>query len=139
MIRQYDPFQDFIILKDAFKAIENGYASQEKENVWTPSVDVGENEKNIILRCDLPGVNKEDIKIDVTGDTLSISGEKKMIEDGDIKYHKIERINGTFSRTFKIGIPIDQENIKAAFKNGVLEIIVPKAEKLAQKKIEITN
>jgi len=136
---QYDPFQDFIILKDAFKSIENGYKKQEKENFWTPNVDVLESEKNIILRCDLPGVQKENIKIDVVGDTLSISGEKKMIEDQDVKYHKIERINGAFSRTFKIGVPIDQENIKAAFKNGVLEIIVPKAEKLAQKKIEITN
>ena len=141
MIKKYDPFQDFILLKDTFKAIEEGLSQNEETgNVWTPKVDVGESEKSIIVKCELPGVKKEDIKIDITGDTLSISGDKKWEDsDVDVKYHKIERIYGAFTRTFKIGIPIDQENIKATYKNGVLEIVVPKAEKLAQKKIEITN
>ena len=141
MIKRYDPFQDIILLKDTFKAIEDGLAqNEENSNVWIPNVDVGESAKNIIFKCELPGIEKDNIKIDITGDTLSISGERKFADAGeDIKYHKIERNYGAFNRTFKIGVPVDQENIKATFKNGVLEIIVPKAQELTQKKIEITN
>ena len=141
MIKRYDPFQDFILLKDTFKAIEDGLAkNEEPSNVWMPAVDVGETQNSIILRCELAGVQKEDIKIDITGDTLSISGEKKWVDpEEDVKYHKIERTYGAFTRTFKIGVPIDQDKIKATYKNGVLEINVPKAEMLAQKKIEISN
>ena len=141
MIKRYDPFQDFILLKDTFKAIEDGLAQNgEASNVWAPKIDVGESEKAILVKTELAGVNKEDIKIDVTGDTLSISGEKKWEDTGeDVKYHKIERTYGAFTRTFKIGVPIDADNIKATYKNGVLEITVPKAEALTQKKIEISN
>lgn len=140
-MRSYDPFKDFIVLKDTLRAMEDGLSSKEIDgvNVWTPKVDVGETDKCIIVRCELPGVEKDQIKIDITGDTLSISGERKWNDDQDIKYHKIERFYGAFNRTFKIGIPIDQDNIKATYKNGVLEIVVPKAEKLAQKKIEISS
>ena len=140
-MRNYDPFKDFIVLKDTLRAMEDGLSSKDTEgvNVWTPKVDVGETDKNIIVRCELAGVDKDQIKIDITGDTLSITGERKWTDDQEIKYHKIERFYGAFNRTFKIGIPIDQDNIKATYKNGVLEIIVPKAEKLAQKKIEISS
>ena len=55
------------------------------------------------------------------------------------KYHKIERFYGAFNRTFSIGVPINADDIKASFKDGILEIIIPKAEKLKQKKIEITS
>lgn len=140
MIRKYDPFKDFIILKDTFKALEDGLTkTEENSNVWAPRVDISETEANIIVRSELAGLSKEDIKIDVTGDTLNISGERKWVEKENEKYHKIERFYGAFNRTFSIGVPINADDIKASFKDGVLEIIIPKAEKLKQKKIEITS
>ena len=136
MIKRYDPFQDFIVLKDAFRTFEEGLSQAENTDVWTPVTDVLEDENAIIVRCDLPGVDKENIKIDIEGDKLSIRGERGR-DSG--KYLKAERPYGVFARTFRIGIPIEQEKIKASYKNGVLDITVPKAEKLAQKKIEITS
>ncbi|MBQ0105057.1 MAG: Hsp20/alpha crystallin family protein [Armatimonadetes bacterium] len=136
MIKRYDPFQDFIVLKDAFRTFEEGLSQTENTDVWTPATDVLEDENSIIVRCDLAGVDKENIKIDIEGDKLSIRGERKR-DSG--KYLKAERPEGVFARSFRIGIPIEQEKIKASYKNGVLDITVPKAEKLAQKKIEITS
>lgn len=139
MIERYDPFQDFSVLKDAFRSFENSFSKQEEPLIWKPKTEIAETDKNIVLCCELPGVEKNNIKIDVSGDTLCISGEKKFRENPEIKYHHTEINYGPFSRTFKIGIPVETENIKATYREGLLEITLPKAEKTAQKKIEITS
>ncbi len=105
---------------------------------WTPKVDVVENEDSYVVNADIPGMNKEDIKIDIDDNTLTIKGEKKL-ENKEEKenYIRIERSYGSFFRTFALSENVDRENIKANYKDGVLELTLPKKEEAKPKQIEV--
>jgi HSP20 family protein len=106
--------------------------------VWSPLVDVFERENEVVLKMDLPEVNQSEIDIRVEENTLTIQGERKFIkESSDANYIKIERPYGTFQRTFAIPRGIDQEKIKASYKDGVLRIALPKREVVHPKKITL--
>jgi len=105
---------------------------------WSPLVDIIDEKDRIIAKAELPGVNKEDIKITFSDNTLSIRGERK--EEKDTKkenYYCCERVHGSYSRTIALPVDIDRERIKSSFKNGVLEIVLPKAKESRPKEIEI--
>lgn len=105
---------------------------------WHPNVDVYETEGGYVLKAELPGVNKEDIKIDVNNNTLTLKGEKKFEERTEKdKYIRVERTYGSFTRTFTLSDKVDSENIKAAYKDGVLEITLPKKEEAKPKEIKV--
>jgi HSP20 family protein len=104
---------------------------------WSPIVDIYEDQDGIVLQADLAGVRREDIEIEVTGDVLTISGERKFIETEGRNYLRLERPYGPFRRSFNIGLPISQSNVKASLKDGVLEVCLPKAEETKPKKIEV--
>jgi len=96
---------------------------------FTPPVDVEETESEYRFRVDLPGVSSKDVKVTANGDTLTIRGERKrgeQKEDGSL--HRIERSYGAFERSFTLGAPVRPDQVKAAYKDGVLEIHVPKAD-----------
>jgi len=104
---------------------------------WSPSVDITENKKSFLIKAELPEVNKEDVKVNIDKNILTISGERKF-EINDEKEHRIERSFGTFSRSFSLPENIDASNIHAASKNGMLYLTLPKAEiKEQQQQIEI--
>lgn len=139
MITRYNPFKDLVMLRDEVnRAFDEKFLKDESAPIFSPRVDISETETNIILKAELPGINKENININAANDSISISGERTWIEKEGEKYHKVERYFGKFERTFSIGIPIDPDNIKASFKDGVLEILLPKTEKGNAKKIEIS-
>ncbi len=102
---------------------------------WTPPVDAWETEEAFHILFDLPGVNKEDIEIEVEGDQLTVKGERKINQD--IDYLRRERVFGPFYRAFTLETPIEKEKIKAIYKAGVLEIILPKKEEAKPKQIQI--
>jgi len=107
----------------------------------TPAVDMYEEGKEIIMKADLPGVKKEDLHLDLTENVLTLSGERKMeetVEKGGL--YRYERSYGTFSRSFELPSGVDTEKITASLKEGVLEIRVPKTEKVESeaRKISIT-
>jgi HSP20 family protein len=89
------------------------------------------------LLAELPGMKREDIDIEVTQDSLSISGERRLDQDEKKSYVRVERPYGPFTRTFAINTPIKAGEVKASYKDGVLEIIVPKSEEIKPKKIEV--
>lgn len=103
---------------------------------WIPQVDAWEDKENFYLKFDLPGVQKEDIEIEVEGDQLTIKGERKL--DQKIDYIRRERVAGPFFRAFTLESPIEKEKIKAVYKMGVLEIVLPKKEEAKPKQISIT-
>lgn len=108
------------------------------ERHWRPSVDVFENEGGYVLKADLPGMNKEDIKIDVNDGTLTIKGEKKLEEKNEKdNYVRVERSYGSFTRSFTLTEDVDTENIQAAYKDGVLEITLTKKEEAKPKEIQV--
>ena len=105
---------------------------------WAPALDVSETENEIIVKAELPGMDPKDVQVDFEGDVLTIKGEKKQEkEEKEENYHLVERSYGTFSRSFRIPKPIQEDKIKANYKNGVLKIVLPKAEEAKKKPIQI--
>ena len=105
----------------------------------SPSVDIFEEENDFVLKAELPGIQKEDLNVTITENRITISGEKKKEEKVDKKdYHRVERSYGSFTRNFRLPDNVNGEAAKASFKEGVLEIRVPKTEQTKQKKINIT-
>lgn len=109
-------------------------------NVFTPRVDVTEDNDNLYVHAEIPGVDKNDIKVSVTDGVLTISGEKKNeTRDENKNYYRIERTSGSFSRSFTLPAEVISDKISAEYKDGVLHITLPKSEesKVVEKKIEI--
>ncbi|NLT52345.1 MAG: Hsp20/alpha crystallin family protein [Ignavibacteria bacterium] len=106
--------------------------------VWCPLTDITENKDNYELNLDLPGVEKENVKISYTDGQLSISGERRQDkEEKDAQYHRVERTYGKFYRSFALPKLVVAEKINAEFKNGSLNITIPKAEEAKPKELEI--
>jgi HSP20 family protein len=105
---------------------------------FVPTCDLKENNKEYIFKFDIPGVNKADIKIEVENNGLTVHGERiEQKEESDEKHHLSETYSGSFMRSFKIPHKFDEDNVDAAYKNGILTIKVPKVEHSKIKKIEI--
>lgn len=106
---------------------------------FTPQVDMTENEKEVKITAELPGLEEKDLDISLTGDTLTISGEKKAEkEDKGDNYYRMERSYGSFHRSIPLPTEVDTDKCNATFKNGVLQITLPKVHpKESAKKITV--
>lgn len=105
-----------------------------------PAINIWTNEDGQLISAEMPGVHPDDIDIDVTGDALSISGERKPDEVAEnAHYHRRERSYGSFSRTIQLPFMVDTNKVEANFKNGVLMISLPRAEADKPKKITIKS
>lgn len=103
-----------------------------------PAVNIWTNDDGQLITAEMAGVHPEDLEIDVTGDALSISGERKQDETSkDARFHRRERSYGSFSRTIQLPFMVDTDKVEASFQNGVLQISLPRAEADKPKKIEI--
>ncbi|RMH69402.1 MAG: Hsp20/alpha crystallin family protein [Gemmatimonadetes bacterium] len=108
------------------------------EGTWAPPVDIYETENEIVVHAELPGLDQNDIKLTLQGSQLTIRGEKQSETDTKGRnYHRIERTYGRFVRNFELPVEVDAENVSAKFRDGLLEIILPKLEKSNAKEIEI--
>ena len=105
---------------------------------WAPMVDVIEDEKEYLIKVELPEVQKDDVKVTVENGTLTICGERKAEkEQKGRKFHRVERYYGRFERTFGIPDDAEQDNVNAEFKDGVLRVRLAKSEKARPKQIEV--
>lgn len=105
---------------------------------WAPRVDIYEKEDSYVVRADLPGIKKEDIEIDLKDNTLAVRGEKKFNGKSDKEnYVRIERKYGKFVRNIRLSDNVDSGKIKASYKDGVLEINIPKREEALSKEIKV--
>ena len=105
---------------------------------WSPLVDITEDEKEYLIKAELPEVKKEDVKITVQDEVLSISGERKYEkEEKGKKYHRVERAYGSFVRSFTLPEDADGTKVAAEYKDGVLKVHLPKSEKAKPKSVEI--
>lgn len=105
---------------------------------WTPAIDIAEYDREYHVRVELPGVSKDDVKITMQGNILTIRGEKKQHEDPkDLNLHRSERWFGTFQRSFTLPTTVHSDNIEANYENGVLTIVCPKAEEAIPKAIDV--
>jgi HSP20 family protein len=110
-------------------------------NSWTPAVDIKENDNEIRLDLELPGLNPEDVEITAENGVLTVRGEKRLErkEGDETRFQVVERTYGSFMRTFQLPQGIDEEQIKAEFNNGVLALHIPKAALPQPKRIEIST
>ena len=113
-------------------------ADQENLGMWNPAVDLYEKDDHFIIKAELPGINKDDIKVDLKDRVLTLSGERSF--DNEVKeenYYRKERSYGKFQRAFTLPADVDSEKIKAEFKDGVLQIEVPKPQDKKAKQVTI--
>ncbi len=137
MIR-WNPFNE---MDDFFKSYQRALARQpSQEGVlsadWSPSVDITEDDKEFLIKAELPGVKKEDISIDVNQGVVTLSGERKS-ETRDEKEHRIERFYGKFSRSFTLPENVNDTEIKAESREGMLYLHLPKTAVEKTKKIQV--
>ena len=105
---------------------------------WSPLVDITEDEKQYVIKAELPEMKKEDVRLTVENDVLAISGERKFEkEEKGRKYHRVERAYGSFVRTFSLPEDADGSKVTADYKDGMLQVHLPKSEKAKPKAIEI--
>jgi HSP20 family protein len=105
---------------------------------WTPLADITEDDKEYLIKAELPEMKKEDVKVTVENGVLTISGERKFEkEENKKKYHRVERCYGTFMRSFALPDDADFSKVNAEFKNGMLTVHVPKSEHAQPKQIEV--
>ncbi len=105
---------------------------------WIPSIDLSETNKEYIVRAEIPGVDPNDFDISLNNNVLTIKGERKHEkETKDEDFHRIERAYGSFTRAIQLPGEVDEDKVKANYKNGVLEIILPKTKEEAVKKIPV--
>jgi HSP20 family protein len=105
---------------------------------WVPAMDLVELDDHFVLRADLPGLGEGDVKIEVAGDVLTLSGERRFEhEDRKEGFYRLERSAGAFSRSLTLPEGVDAEAIEAAFDKGVLEVRIPKPEQRKPRRIEI--
>jgi HSP20 family protein len=126
---------------DPFRELESIFGRTRDEGLfagWSPAVDIQETDNEFILKADLPDVKKDDVKVELDGDILTIEGERtKEKEEKGKRFHKVERAYGKFVRHFTLPTEVDGPNVKAEFKDGVLNVRLPKAANAKPKAIDV--
>jgi HSP20 family protein len=108
------------------------------QTAWTPAVDIAEHDDEYLVKVELPGVNKDDVKITLESNILTIRGEKKQEKETKKEnYHRVERNYGSFQRSFTLPTAVKSDKIDASYKDGVLMVSLPKAEESKPKQIEV--
>lgn len=146
-IVRFDPFEDVVRLqREVNRLFEDNSRVRGRDGTemstartWAPPVDILEDQNEIIVRAELPGLKQEDIDIELTGDTLVIKGERKF-DDAQRKdnYVRVERSYSAFQRVFTVGVPVEHDGVKASYKEGVLEVRLPKSEATRPKKVQVS-
>lgn len=143
---RYAPMQDLLTLEDRFNRIFGGLLPRWNGEApagtreWEPLVDIHENEKEFVLKAELPEVAEKDVHVNVEGNLLTITGERKRDEEvKEGQYHRTERFYGAFARTFVLPETVDNDQIRATYKDGVMRLVMPKKEAAKPRQIRIES
>ena len=138
-----DPWSELFDLQSSINQLFDQSYGQPSQptaalNTWTPAVDVYEDENAFLIKVDLPEINKEDVKVNLNENVLSLTGERRFEhEDKRDGYHRVERSYGQFYRSFTLPPNVNVEAINAEFRDGVLRLTLPKREEAKPKQIEV--
>jgi len=141
-ITRWDPFREVVALQNRMNTLF-GNMNNENENPMTtasfvPAVDVYEDEKKVVLKLEVPGIEEKDLDVSVENNTLTVKGERKFEkEEKEENFHRIERRYGSFYRAFTLPTTVDTEHIDAKYENGVLKLELKKKPEAQPKQIKV--
>ena len=131
-------YEPWALINRLRRELDQGFDTVARDASWTPAVDIHEEAKQFVVRADLPGVKPADIEITAEQGVLSLRGARNFEQQNDEgHYSRVERVRGKFVRTFTLPENVQTDAIKAQFKDGVLELTIPKVAKAEPRKIEV--
>jgi HSP20 family protein len=141
-ITRWDPFREVIALQNRMNSLFGGLNTETESPLTTasfvPAVDVYEDEKKVVLKLEVPGIEEKDLDVRVENHTLTVKGERKFEkEEKEENFHRIERRYGSFYRAFTLPTTVDTENVDAKYEAGVLKIELKKKPEAQPKQIKI--
>ncbi len=143
---RWQPFQNMLaaerefdrLFRDPFTTFGAEREAEPSTRPWAPAVDIYETENSIVLKAELPGIDPKDVEVRVEDNTLYLKGERRFEkETKDENYHRVERSYGSFARSFSLPNSIDADKVVAEYKDGVLNLTLPKREEAKPKTIRI--
>jgi HSP20 family protein len=139
---RFDPWREIDDLFDRYTRsagqLRNGSQEVVASGDWAPRVDIAETDEAFVIKAEIPEVKKEDVKVTVDNGVLTIRGDRKQEKtDNGKKFHRIERHYGSFTRSFTMPDNVDEANVKASFKDGMLNLQIQKTEEVKPKAIEV--
>jgi len=145
LITRLDPFREFVTIQDRMNRLfRDSYGNNEgreealNNTSFAPPVDVDEDEHNVILKIEVPGIEEKDIDVRIENNTMTVHGERKFEqEEKEENYRRVERQYGSFTRTFTLPQTVDQENVQADYDKGVLKIKLSKKAEAKPKQIKV--
>lgn len=145
-VTRWDPFRDLNMLQDRMNRLfdDAGRRWRPDEPIsttaWSPAIDIFETEGEIVVKAELPGLERKDITVHLENNVLTLRGERRFEKEAkEENYHRIERSYGGFSRAFSIPMNVDEQSIIADYKDGILNIRLPKKEQAKPKQIKINE
>ena len=141
---RWDPFRELEDMSERLNRVFSrpSLRNSGKENLtvadWMPTVDISETDGEYLIKAELPEVKKEDVKVTVENGVLTLQGERRQEkEEKGKKFHRVERLYGSFVRSFSLPESVDESGVKAEYKEGVLNLHLPKSEKVKPKAIDV--
>jgi HSP20 family protein len=144
-VERWDPFRNMSDIQGGVNRLFDGFLGRPAVSgagsavrTWAPVLDMHETENEVVLNFELPGVSEKDVALSITGDLLTLKGERTVNREfkDDNAYHA-ERVYGKFERSVQLPMPVQSEKVKATYRDGVLEVKLPKAEEVKPKAIKI--
>ena len=143
VLDRWDPFRNLDDIQSEMNRIFDGFLERpsgmpQPDRMWVPALDVHETKDELVITAELPGLNEKEIELSITGDVLTLRGERT--QNQEVKqegYHRGERWFGKFERTVPLPIPVQTDKVKATYRDGVLTVTLPKAEEIKAKSIKI--
>ncbi len=142
---RWNPFQDLSFLHERVSRVFDEALQRFRgpvgpsNSAWSPPVDVYETEQNIVFKAEVPGMDIENVDVEIDGKTLTLKGERKFEKNlNEEHYHRMERPYGIFQRIFTLPDHIDRNGVKASLRDGVLKVIVPKTGKPGEPPVKIS-
>ena len=138
-----DPFRDLGDIQSEMNRMFDNVFGRSPQNqlvdrVWAPAVDMYETKDELAVKMELPGVSEKDIHLSITGDMLTLKGERRLEQPSKQEdYYRMERWYGRFERTLPLPFPVQSDKVKATFRDGVLTVSLPKAEQIRAREIKI--
>ena len=142
-MERWDPFRGIGEIQSEVNRLFDSWSGRGNtvgERMWLPAVDVHETKDDFVLTLDIPGVSQKDVHISITGDLLTVKGERRFereSEEAGHTYHRVERLYGKFERSVQLPTMVQTDKVKASYHDGVLTVKLPKAEEVKPREVKI--